>query len=443
MSLEDFEKELAAASYRDNDKRWFPKWFARYASATHQNKTTALKVTPELVIEFSKALLRNGTHAWQRLQAVRAVEAYRDLVLKTEQPELAEIKRTLERIASQEGNGQPGVRDEPNIVGLIDPNDPAIIQDYRKELRLQGKLMRTETAYVGWVRRFFEFCGSYDPLELDERSIRSFLTHLAVERNVAVRTQNQAKSAILFLFQKLLQRKLEFLDFTAASRQPKLPVVLNRAEIDKLIVEFTGRKQLIFALMYGAGLRHIECRRLRIKDIGIDEGTIVVRSGKGEKDRITVMPERARQPLIEQIERVRNLHNRELESGLGEVYLPYALATKSPQEGLKFCWQWLFPARQKSQDPRTGKMMRHHISEAFFSKEFTKALKRAGVDKNAVPHSLRHSFATHLLENGTDIRTVQELLGHKDVSTTQIYLHVMNKPGIAVKSPLDGEPGCV
>jgi integron integrase len=437
VSIKQFEKELAVAAYRSDDKTWFPKWIARYASATKQSRTEVLVVSVDRVVSFSKSLLNNGSPAWQRLQAVRAVEAYRDLVCLDGHPSLLAIKRTLERIVAQEKDASPGVRDEAQIVGVIDPDAPQIIQDLRRELRLQGKLMRTELAYVKWVQRFLNHFATDDPQGLDEKSIREFLTHLAVERNVAVSTQNQAKSALLFLFQRVLQRELEFLDFAPASKAPKLPVVLNRDEIDRLMVQFQGNKQLMFSLMYGAGLRHLECRRLRIKDIGIDEGTILVRSGKGEKDRITMMPQRTRQALIEQIERVRSQHRSDLKNGYGEVYLPYALERKYPNESQKFGWQWLFPSHRLSNDPRSGKLMRHHVGSAYFANEFGRALSRAEIDKNAVPHSLRHSFATHLLEDGADIRTVQELMGHKDIATTQIYLHVMNKPGLNIKSPLD------
>ena len=437
LSLKQFEKELAVAEYRSDDKTWFPKWVARYASVTEQSKTETFNVSVDLAIKFSRSLLENGCPAWQRLQAVRAVEAYRNLIHLDGRPSLLEMKRALERIVAQEKDASPGVRDEAQIVGIIDPNAPQIIQDLRRELRLQGKLMRTELAYVKWVQRFLNHFGTEDPTLLDEASIRKFLTYLAVERSVAVSTQNQAKSALLFLFQRVLQRELEFLDFAPASKAAKLPVVLNRDEIDRMMVQFQGNKQLMFWLMYGAGLRHLECRRLRIKDVEIDEGVILVRSGKGEKDRITMLPQRTKQALIEQIERVRSQHRQDLKDGLGEVYLPYALARKYPNESQKFGWQWLFPSHKLSRDPKTDKLMRHHVGSTYFANAFNRALVRAEIVKNAVPHSLRHSFATHLLEDGTDIRTVQELMGHKDLSTTQIYLHVMNKPGLNVKSPLD------
>jgi integron integrase len=258
-----------------------------------------------------------------------------------------------------------------------------------------------------------------------------------VEGDVAVNTQNQAKSALLFLYQSVFGRELGFLDVVSASKPARLPVVLSREEIARLLPEFTDLKRLMFLVMYGAGLRHKECRRLRVKDICLNEGHLVVRTGKGEKDRITVLPDRCRRDLIAQLERVGRLHTQDLAGGRGDVYLPYALERKYPNEKRELGWQWMFPATGLSVDPRTGERRRHHISEEFFSKFFKTATDRIGILKNAVPHSLRHSFATHLLEDGADIRTVQELLGHKDVRTTMIYLHVMNKPGLAVKSPVD------
>lgn len=377
--------------------------------------------------------------AWQRLQAVKAVITYRNLVLKASEPALDDMCVTLQRIVESEREAQPGLKDEAQLVGIIDESEPKAIQAFRRDLRLHRKQMRTERAYVKCLKQFFAFCGTEESAELDERQIRDFLTQLAVEKSVAVSTQNQAKSALLFFFQQVLRRDLEFLDVVSPNKPKRLPVVLTRHEIQSLIAEFAGLKKLMFTLMYGAGLRHVECRRLRIKDIELEENTILVRNGKGDKDRMTVLPQRAKHALIEQIEAVRVRYRKNLRNDQGEVYLPFALSRKSPNEGHKFGWQWLFPARQMSRDPKTGRKMRHHVSEAYFSGAFTRALARSEIAKNAVPHSLRHSFATHMLEGGADIRTVQELLGHKDVRTTQIYLHVMNKPGIAVTSPVDRE----
>ena len=335
-------------------------------------------------------------------------------------------------------SSRPGVDDERHLVGAIDPHEPQCLQEMRRELRVRRKALETERAYVGWVSRFMRHCGSEDLRQFGDGEIKSFLTHLAVEGNVAPNTQNQAKSALLFLYQQVFQRELGFLDAVPANKPERLPVVLSREEIARLWPEFTGLRRLMFQLMYGAGLRHRECRRLRVKDICIDEGHIVVRTGKGEKDRITVLPERSRR-AAGRADRSRPAAApaRTWPMGFGAVYLPYALERKYPNEKREFGWQWLFPARQMARDPRSGERRRHHVCEDYFGVFFKRAADRVGIAKNAVPHSLRHSFATHLLEDGADIRTVQELLGHKDVRTTMIYLHVMNKPGLAVRSPVD------
>ena len=394
------------------------------------------------MIRFLQTLRDNGTPAWQRLQAVRAVELYRNLVWKTETPSLVKIRQTLGRLADRErtggdGSARLGNAEERQLVGRVDSREPILIQRMRRELRVRRKALDTEKAYVGWVRRFIGHRGSEDLEQFGEPQIKDFLTSLAVEGNVAASTQDQAKCALLFLYQAVLGRELEFLDVTRASKPVRLPVVLSREEISLLLPEFGDLIHLMFMTMYGAGLRHGECRRLRVKDVCFDEGHIVVRNGKGDKDRITVLPDRCRKELREQIERVQRQHQRDLESGFGAVYLPHALERKYRNESRDLGWQWVFPAQQMSKDPRTGAVRRHHVGENYFADFFKVAVDRVGIVKNAVPHSLRHSFATHLLEIGADIRTVQELLGHKDVATTMIYTHVMNRPGLAVKSPAD------
>ena len=279
-----------------NDKRWFPRWIRRYAAAMRVREG-ALPVSEDQVIHFSRTLLQNGTPAWQRLQAVRAVEAYRNLVLKTETPSLLAIRQTLSRLADRERadgrEARPGTRDEPQLVGLIDPSEPETIQQMRRELRVRRKSLDTERAYVGWVIRFFKHCGSGDVSRVGEPEIRRFLTHLAVDANVSSSTQNQAKSALLFLFQSVLGRDLGFLDAAASHKPTRLPVVLSRDEIARLLPQFDGLQRLMFLVLYGAGLRHRECRRLRVKDVCFDEGHIVVRNGKGDQDRITVLPDAA------------------------------------------------------------------------------------------------------------------------------------------------------
>lgn len=437
MSLVRFQQRLQEASYGENDKKWFPRWLARYAEGKSTD-AEMLPLTKALVVEFSRSLLKSSTPAWQRLQGVRAVEAYRDLVLGIAEPCLKEMKTTLARFAATEReSGGAGVQDEQQIAGIIDPSEPALIQQMRRELRLRHKALETERAYIGWIGRFIRHCGSENLQAFGEAEIKSFLTELAVEGNVAVSTQDQAKSALLFLYQQVLNRELAFLDVTRSKKPKRLPVVLSSAEIAKVLPEFRGLRRLMFLVMYGAGLRHKECCRLRIKDVCFDDGHIIVRNGKGDKDRITVLPDCCRNDLIEQVEVVRRQHAQDLESGFGQVYLPHALERKYPNENLEFGWQWVFPSHRLAKDPRSGGRRRHHVGEDFFADYFKKAIDRCGLTKNAVPHSLRHSFATHLLESGADIRTVQELLGHEDVRTTMIYLHVMNKPGLAVKSPAD------
>ncbi len=480
MSVQAFRRLVRNGDFGAKDTEWFPAWLKRFAEYLRADEQARLELTREVALGFSRELLTNGVPAWQRKQAIRALCAYRDMVLQAESPMLTDMVRKLGTLAEQErsfgGAELPDARQERALVGAIDPAECVVQQETRRELRVQGKALLTERAYIGWIGRFMQFCGcaSHPPQlnvdtdvdvdggdaiqrplseaaiagmrrsqavaalrEVGEPQIRAFLTQLAVEGDVAPNTQGQAKSALLFLFRQVLNREIGFLDVVPADKPQRLPVVLSREEIRRALPEFEGLRRLMFLVMYGAGLRHSECRRLRVKDVCFDEGHIVVRTGKGEKDRITVLPDSCRQDLMEQVERVRRQHDRDLQSGFGKVYLPYALERKYANENRDFGWQWLFPARRLSKDPRSGERRRHHVGEDYFADFFKTAIDRAAIVKNAVPHSLRHSFATHLLEDGADIRTVQDLLGHKDVQTTMIYLHVMNKPGLAVKSPAD------
>lgn len=457
MSLETFRKELSISKFSKNQKLWFPKWILRYSCFLHPESTpnppsnstekplptTAIQcqdLATDNVIRFCKQLKSSGTPAWQRLQAVQALNAYRHLVLQSNDPSLQPILDTLQQhVDRQPGRG--GLADEPHIVGIINPNEPELLQDTRRQLRLMGKSMRTERAYLKWIRQFLNFQSNHEnspaPSPPEQNRIRTFLTHLAVDRDAAPSTLVQCRSALLFLFQKVLKQEVGFIDYLPSNKDPKLPIVLTKHEIQRLLPEFQGNHWLMFSLLYGAGLRHVECRRLRIKDIDLEKCTLTIRNGKGNKDRITVLPQTAKEALKRQIDRVRWIHQRDLDDGFGSVFLPYALAVKNPNQQSAFAWQWVFPAPMRSRDPLSGRHHRHHISESYFAREFTRALKRSGISKHAVPHTLRHSFATHMLEDGADIRTVQELLGHKDVKTTMIYTHVMNKPGLAVQSPLD------
>lgn len=305
-------------------------------------------------------------------------------------------------------------------------------------IRSRHYSLRTEQSYIQWVRRFILFHNKRHPEKMGEKEISSFLTDLAVNRKVAASTQNQALSALLFLYKHVLDKKLDWLeDVVRAKRPRRLPVVLTQAEAGTLLDNMTGVNGLIAKLIYGTGMRKMECLRLRVMDIDFDYGQIHVRSGKGNKDRITLLPDCLGIPLRSQLERVARVHNKDLEEGYGEVELPFALDRKYPNAGWDWKWQYVFPATKRSVDPLTGVIRRHHWYDTNVSRAIRQSVHSSRINKQVGVHTLRHSFATHLLENGYDIRTVQELLGHKDVSTTMIYTHVLNKGGRGVRSPLD------
>jgi integron integrase len=320
------------------------------------------------------------------------------------------------------------------------PNPKArLLDQVREVLRLKHYSIRTEEAYVQWIKRFIFFHGKRHPKEMGAREIEAFLTDLAVRGKVAASTQNQALNALVFLYREVLHVELGEFSAVRAKRPERLPVVLTKAEASRLLAAMKpGTIGLMVRLLYGTGMRLMECVRLRVKDVMFEENQIMVRDGKGGKDRVTMLPSSLKAELETHLERVKLLHQSDLKAGGGEVYLPDALARKYPQAPREWGWQYVFPAAQLSRDPRSGKIRRHHASETSLQRALKEAVRLAGITKPASCHSLRHSFATRLLESGYDIRTVQELLGHKDVSTTQIYTHVMQKPGIGVRSPLDG-----
>jgi len=313
-----------------------------------------------------------------------------------------------------------------------------LLGQLRAKIRYKHYSLRTEQAYVDWVRRFVQFNRGKHPRWLDASDVERFLTHLAVDLRVAPSTQNQAQSALLFLSREVLSRDLRWLDGVVRAKSPKrLPVVLTPEEIAKLLAAMTGTHRLLAELLYGTGMRIMEALRLRIKDVDFGRCEILIRDGKGAKDRVTMLPQRLFAPLRRQIARVRVLHERDIAEGCGVVHLPTALARKYPAAAREWAWQYVFPADRRAMDPRSGQSRRHHMSDQSFQRAVREALRRSGIAKPATPHTLRHSFATHLLESGYDIRTVQELLGHADVSTTMIYTHVLNRGGRGVASPLD------
>jgi integron integrase len=318
-------------------------------------------------------------------------------------------------------------------------NKPKRLQQELQDLmRVRHYSLRTERTYWEWIERYIRFNQLRHPSEMGAPEVSAFLTHLARDGGVAASTQNQALSALLFLYKEVLKTDIGWLeDVERAKKSTRVPVVLTRDEVHRILRHLRGAPRLMAELLYGSGLRLMECVRLRVKDVDFGYARIVVRDGKGAKDRVTMLPVNLAAPLQRQIERMRLQHEEDLADGLGAVHLPHALARKYPNAAREFAWQYVFSARKVSADPRSGARGRHHVNESWLQQEVKRAVRDAGLDKPASCHTLRHSFATHLLENGYDIRTVQELLGHKDVSTTMIYTHVLNKPGIGVRSPLD------
>jgi integron integrase len=315
---------------------------------------------------------------------------------------------------------------------------PKLLDRMRAVLRTRHYSIRTEEAYVQWVKRFILFHGKKHPSAMGAEQINEYLTHLAVERHVSASTQSQALAAILFLYRGVLGDEVPWLtELVRAPRRERTPVVLTREEVRRLLGEMGGTAQLVARLLYGTGMRLLEGLRLRVKDLDFDTGEVVVRSGKGNKDRTTTLPRVLSVGLQRHLERVRALHDRDVSEGFGRVWMPDALAVKYPNANASWSWQWVFPAGTRSIDPRSGVERRHHLGEQVIQRAVHEAARRAGIAKAATPHTLRHSFATHLLESGHDIRTVQELMGHADVKTTMIYTHVLGLGASGVRSPLD------
>jgi len=336
--------------------------------------------------------------------------------------------------------------DDPSSLPVVRPaalranpsNPPRLLDQVPRAIRVHHYSYRTEQAYVSWIRRYIVFHQKRHPAELGAEHIRAFLSTLAVEHRVAASTQNQALAALLFLYREVLQREVECPeDLVRAKRPRRLPVVLNRREVSDLLAQLEGVPWMMAMLLYGGGLRLMECHRLRVKDFDFERREIAVREGKGGGDRLTMLPARVIEPLRIPLRSVHAAHRRDLAAGVGRVLLPDALARKYPHAEREWTWQWVFPASKLSIDPRAGIRRRHHMHESVLQRAIQLAARAAGLRRPVGPHTLRHCFATHLLEAGYDIRTVQELLGHRDVSTTMIYTHVLNRGGRAVESPAD------
>jgi len=318
---------------------------------------------------------------------------------------------------------------------------PTLFAEVRRRMRLKHYSLATERIYVQWMRRFIFANGRRHPRELGGEEVERFLSRLATDGDVAASTQNQALSALLFLYREVLRIDLPWMENVVRAKRPRrVPVVLAHDEVTRLLAAMDGRTWLLASLLYGTGMRLMECLRLRVKDVDFARNEIAVRDGKGGKDRRTMLPRALVEPLQREIERARQLHASDLAAGFGETRLPHALARKYPRAAREFAWQFVFASAQRSRDPLDGNERRHHFDDAMLSRALKRARSIAGIVKPVSAHTLRHSFATHLLEAGYDLRTIQELLGHKDVATTQIYTHVLNRGGQGVVSPLD-RPG--
>lgn len=312
-----------------------------------------------------------------------------------------------------------------------------LLDQVRIKLRLLHYSIRTEEAYTQWIRRYINFHNQKHPKHMGLNEIENFLSYLTLSKNVAASTQNQALNALVFLYKNVLEIRFPKLDDVVRAKKPiKLPVVLTKEEMKLLFSRLDGKSWLMASLLYGAGLRLMECVRLRVQDLDFNYSQLIVRQGKGKKDRKTILPDQCIEPLKLHLNKVKEIHKKDLSEGFGKVYLPHALERKYRNANKEWRWQYVFPASIRSKDPRSGKIRRHHIDEKHIQRAVSTACKRAGIPKQASCHTLRHSFATHLLENGYDIRTVQELLGHSDVKTTMIYTHVLNKGGKGVISPM-------
>jgi integron integrase len=317
-------------------------------------------------------------------------------------------------------------------------SQPRLLDEVRKALRVRHYSIRTEESYISWIKRYIFYHHKQHPKDLGHEEITQFLSHLATERNVAASTQNQALSALLFLYKEVLQMELPWLNKVVRAKRPaRLPVVLPRKQTLQLLHQLSGTNWLVANLLYGSGLRLMEAIRLRVKDVDFDYDQIIVRSGKGFKDRTTVLPTSLCKPLQKHLLKVKTQHQLDLDEGFGEVYLPFAIERKYPHANKEWGWQYVFPSSKRSVDPQNGVVRRHHISEKNLQRAIKQASRDLGITKPVSTHTLRHCFATHLLEDGYDIRTIQELLGHKDLNTTMIYTHVMKKGAQGVRSPID------
>lgn len=437
--LEDYKKFIVNRGIKEEQAKWYVYWveqFAQYLSKIYLNKCTA-----EDVHSFTGYLeSKKSIDKWQIAQAKNALRLLLKEFLRLPWTIRCGSKDDKQFARAQELQCKmPSnvFKDRVHIEGLNEEYR-LILERVRTEIRVRHYSIRTEKAYEQWVRRFINFLEMKPKDNICTADLNSYLEYLAVKRMVSASSQNQALNALVFFFKNVLQKKVgDIGEFTRARLPVRMPVVLSKREVFKLLNALSDRHALIAGLLYGSGLRIMECIRLRVKDIDFDQSQIMVRDGKGRKDRITILPDKYHDTLKTQLEITKQRHGKDLKEGLGDVYIWPSLERKFKNASKEWIWQYVFPADNYSVDPRSNKTRRHHIHGSTLHKAIKKAAQETGIAKRVSCHTLRHSFATHLLENGYDIRTVQELLGHADVSTTMIYTHVLNKPGLAVKSPAD------
>ncbi len=382
---------------------------------------------------------RRSIADWQVKQAEHALKILYEIFLPRYAPKRQTAVGPTGKHPPQEAIAKAGGFRDRVIPGEVERQFSELVEAVKTEVRSRHYSYRTETSYLDWIRRFIAFHDYADPRGLDaSASVKTYLDYLAVEREVAASTQNQALNALVFFYGQVLRKPLgEMEEFARAKRPRRMPEVMTRDEVQRLLSKMSGITGLMAGLMYGSGFRLMECVRLRVKDIDFAQHQIMVRDGKGQKDRVTMLPERFAGPLQEHLARVKAIYEQDLAEGTAGVYLWPALERKYPNAGKEWIWQYVFPAKSLSVDPRSGKVRRHHINETLVQKDVKEAAAEAAINKKVSCHTLRHSFATHLLEAHYDIRTVQELLGHANVVTTMIYTHVLNRPGLSIKSPAD------
>lgn len=431
---------------KPDSNEWAKIWFGKLCKFHKRSFDPGWKFTSEDVIPYLKSRVKQRDPAWKRLKIVKALIRFRGLYPIAGSEDFSFIVQTLEEIMARErlsksGSSDPGTEpDDKERIGRINPREPEMVQEMRIKLRLIGHSLNTERAYVKWLKRFMRSRGVVTREECEavgSLDVKAFLTDLVVDGNVAASTQDQAFYGIAFFFRSVLKKKIGDVD-ALRSTKPKLrPTVMSEDEVRRVLQHLNERYSTIGSLLYGCGIRISEAIRLRIKDFDFDLGMITIECSKGKKSRLVPLPKCLVNRLKHLIEQRRLLHQHDADQGVASVWLPFALSRKYPNAHKEFRWQFLFASAKHSKDPKTGKLHRHHFHRDLFASALRKASERAGILKYITSHTFRHSFATHLLQSGADIRTVQELLGHADIGTTMIYTHVLLDAKQSVTSPLD------